>query len=155
MAEGKYKEWLEADNLAVLTSWSMSGLDLSQIADNMGISQSTLREWRKKYPAISAALKRGRAHADAHVENALYKRALGYDYTEDTYERRENKATGETEMTLIKQVKKHMPPDTTAQIFYLTNRKPDDWKRNRVEVTDDGGDTTTGVVLLPEATDGE
>lgn len=161
MAIAKYKEWQEAENLELLTAWAKEGLDFAQIARNMGISESTLREWRKNYPAISAALKHGRAHAIAEVENALHKRALGYtvelkkaikvkiiDYDPQTQRKireREEIAIGVDEM--------HVPPDTTAQIFYLTNRKPEAWKRNRPELTGDGEDNGTGVLILPEATE--
>ena len=51
----------------------------------MGISRSTLNEWKKLYPDISDTLKRGKEVVDLQVENALLKRALGYRYTEDKY----------------------------------------------------------------------
>ena len=161
MAIAKYKEWQEAENLELLTAWAKEGLDFAQIARNMGVSESTLREWRKNYPAISAALKHGRAHAIAEVENALHERALGYtvelkkaikvkiiDYDPQTQRKireREEIAIGVDEM--------HVPPDTIAQIFYLTNRKPEAWKRKRPEVIGDGEDNGTGVLILPEATE--
>lgn len=44
MAIAKYKEWQEEKNLELLTAWAKEGLDFSQIAKNMGISESTLRE---------------------------------------------------------------------------------------------------------------
>ncbi|AJO24794.1 Phage protein [Heyndrickxia coagulans] len=52
----------------------------------MSISRSTLNEWKKKYPDISDALKKGKEVVDLQVENALLKRALGYEYTEKKYE---------------------------------------------------------------------
>ena len=57
-----------------------------QIAKNLGIAYSTLREYREKYSALSAALKRGKEVVDREVENALLKRALGYNYVEETTE---------------------------------------------------------------------
>lgn len=162
MAQGKYAEWLEPESLALLTAWAREGLDYAQMATNMGISESTFREWRKKYPALSAAVKHGRAHAIAEIENALHKRAAGYtvpvrkafkvrivDYDENTGRRlREHEEIVEA----IEEV--HVPPDTTAQIFYLTNRKPDEWKRNRAEVIEDAETGETGVVMLPPADSG-
>ncbi len=158
IAAGKYQEWLTDESLAALKAWSAEGLDFGQIAENMGISESTLREWRKNYPAISAAIKHGRAHAIAQVENALYKRALGYtipikkaikvkvvDYDEKTGRR-----VREREEIVEAIEEQHIPADSTAQIFYLTNRKPEDWKRNRPEVIADDEEKGTGVILLPE-----
>lgn len=80
MAKGKYEKWLEPDGLLLLQSWARDGLTDEQIAGNMGISHTTLYEWRKKYPNISEALKKGKEVVDVEVENALYKRAIGYDY---------------------------------------------------------------------------
>lgn len=93
---------------------------------NMGISHTTLYEWRKKYPNISEALKKGKEVVDVEVENALYKRAIGYDYEETTEEQSEDGYKKRV-------IKKHMPPDTTACIFWLKNRKPREW-RDKQEV---------------------
>ena len=77
MAVGKYQKWLEPDNLILLEAWARNGLTEQQIAKNMGISYSTLKEWKKKHPAISAAIKKGKEIVDIIMENALYERALG------------------------------------------------------------------------------
>lgn len=120
----KYKEWLDDDNLLRLSAWARDGLSDKQIAHNMGIAYSTFREWKAKYPAIAAALKFSKEVADIEVENALYKRAMGYTYKEITKELRDK------EIIITKEIYKHMPPDTTAQIYWLSNRKNDNWKRN-------------------------
>lgn len=126
MAKGKYEKWLEPDSLLLLQSWARDGLTDEQIAGNMGISHTTLYEWRKKYPNISEALKKGKEVVDVEVENALYKRAIGYDYEETTEEQSEDGYKKRV-------IKKHMPPDTTACIFWLKNRKPREW-RDKQEV---------------------
>ncbi len=126
MAKGKYEKWLEPDGLLLLQSWARDGLTDEQIAGNMGISHTTLYEWRKKYPNISEALKKGKEVVDVEVENALYKRAIGYDYEETTEEQSEDGYKKRV-------IKKHMPPDTTACIFWLKNRKPREW-RDKQEV---------------------
>lgn len=118
----------------------------------------------KKYSDISYALKKGKEVIDRQVENALLKRALGYEYTEDEYavfEMEENEyfdalqsyilhfkqshpeATDEdidlardnfprTKRVLVKQKTKEVVPDTTAQIFWLKNRKPNEWRDKQV-----------------------
>ena len=121
MAKGKYEEWLEPEGLLKLQGWARDGLIDEQIAENMGIVPSTLYEWKKKYPNISEALKKGKEVVDRQVENALLKRALGYKYEEIKTEETEE---GKKVTVTIKEV----VPDTTAQIFWLKNRKPDQWR---------------------------
>ena len=130
MAKGKYEKWLEPDGLILLEGWARDGLTDEQIAHNMGCAYSTLRDWRDKYPALSAALKKGKDVVDFEVENALLKRALGYEYTEERVER------SVKDGTKVIQVVKHVAPDTTAQIFWLKNRQPQKWRDKPV----DGGD---------------
>lgn len=136
MAKGKYEEWLTEEGLLKLESWAREGLTDEQIAANIGISRSTLNEWKKKYSDISDTLKRGKEIVDIQVENALLKRALGYKFTETTKERvvDYDPATGlpcGSHMVVTKTVEKEVQPDTTAQIFWLKNRRPDKWRDKR------------------------
>ena len=123
MALGKINEWLEKDKLILLEGWARDGLTDEQIAKNIGINRTTLYDWKKKEVNIADALKKGKEVIDFEVENALLKRAWGYEYEEETYENG----------ILTKKVKKQVPPDTTAQIFWLKNRKKEQW-REKVEV---------------------
>lgn len=122
MAKGKYREWLEPEGLLKLEGWARDGLTDEQIANNIGIKRQSLYDWKKKYPDISDALKKGKEVVDRQVENALLKRALGYSYTETTKE-----LVG-AKMIVTKEVVKEVQPDTTAQIFWLKNRRPDIWR---------------------------
>lgn len=88
----------------------------------MHISYSTLREWKGKYSAISAALKSGKEYADVQVENALFKRAVGFQYVEEKTETDEH---GRVRTTKINRT---ALPDTVAQIYWLKNRRPDVWR---------------------------
>lgn len=124
----KVNDWLEQDKLTLLEAWARDGLTDEQLANNMNISRSTLNEWKKKYPDISNTLKKGKEVVDYEVENALLKRALGYKYKEVTKERVYNKETKEFEFIITKEVEKEVVPDTTAQIYWLKNRKPKQWK---------------------------
>lgn len=137
MAKGKYEKWLEADNLILLEAWARDGLTQEQIARNMGISLSTFKEWRNKHPAISAALKKGKELADYIMENALYRRGTGYTVKlrkpmkvrEIEYDN--GKKVKEKEEIVYAEEEVHIPPDTTAQIFWLKNRKPEVWRDKR------------------------
>lgn len=132
MAKGKFAEWLTPEGLIKLEGWARDGLTDEQIAQNIGINTSTLYDWKKKYPEISESLKRGKEVVDRQVENALLKRALGYTIDEVTQEWGEDPVTGEPHMIITKIVSKEVHPDTTAQIFWLKNRKPDMWRDKQV-----------------------
>lgn len=126
IARGKYEEWLEQDNLLMIEGWARQGLTDEQIAKNMGISYSTFREWKKRYSALSAALKKGKAPVDFEVENALLKRAIGFEYeeTETIIEEIDGK-----QKKRVKKIKKVALPETSAIIFWLKNRKPKEWRK--------------------------
>ena len=97
-----------------------------QIAKNAGIRAGTLYEWMSRFPEISEAIKKGKAPVDFEVENALLKRALGYDYEETTTEIHEEQDG--TQRKHIRRVTRHVPADVAAAIFWLKNRKPTQWK---------------------------
>ncbi|MCM3196306.1 transposase [Priestia megaterium] len=140
MAKGKYEKWITEGGLVLLEGWARDGLTDEQIAHNVGVSRSTLNDWKKKYPDISDALKKGKEVVDLQVENALLKRALGYEYEEVTKESQWNEKTNKYELVITKSVKKRQAPDTTAQIFWLKNRRPDKWRdKQDVEHTGDMG----------------
>ena len=138
MAKGKYEYWLTPEGLLKLEAWARDGLIDEQIAANIGISRETLYQWKNKYSDISDALKRGKEVVDIQVENALLKRAFGYEYTEVTQEVCENAETGEMELHVTKKVTKEVVPDTTAQIFWLKNRRTDKW-RDKQDIEHSGG----------------
>lgn len=127
-AKGKSAEWLTPEGLLKIEGWARDGLINEQIAQNIGITATTLYEWKNKFPEISEALKRGKDVIDRQVENSLLKRALGYEYTETTREAVKDPESGNIEMRVTKEVTKTVIPDTTAQIFWLKNRKPDKWR---------------------------
>ena len=126
----KINEWLENDKLILLEGWARDGLTDEQIAKNIGINRTTLYDWKKKEVNIADALKKGKEVVNFEVESALLKRALGYRITIDE----EKLDRDGCVHTLKKDV--HIPPDTTAQIFWLKNRKPNTWK-DKVETDED------------------
>ena len=122
MAKGKYVDWITPEGLLKIEGWARDGLTDEQIAVNIGIRAGTLYEWKNRFPEFSETLKKGKEVVDRQVENALLKRALGYEY-EEVKEKFEG---GElTERTVTR---KEVVADTTAQIFWLKNRKPDKWR---------------------------
>lgn len=128
MAKGKFHRWLEQEGLTLIEGWARKGLTDVQISHNMGISVTTLSDWKKRFPTISKTLKKGKEVADFEVENALYKRALGYTIEELTVE--DSEKDGHKE----KRVQRHIPADVTAQIYWLKNRNPEFWRDKPKEV---------------------
>ena len=130
MARGnaKYLEWLKPENLVLINGWARDGLTQKDIADKIGVRYQTISEWSGKYPEFAEALKTGKDYADTLVVNALFRRATGYETTEEIREVKLDKNGNRTGNAVIKTVKKQVPPDTTAQIFWLKNRRPDLWR---------------------------
>ena len=81
MANGFYKKWLEPDNLVLLQGWKRNGLTDEQIAQNIGIRRETLYTWKKRFPNINNALKRGREQSNYIIESKLFQTALSGNTT--------------------------------------------------------------------------
>lgn len=142
MAKSTMAEWEEADKLLLLEAWARDGLTDEQIAGNMGITVRSLYNWKKKSIPIFQSLKIGKEVADIEVENALRKKALGFREKEQavstrkTVEYENGKRIREITEPVVTEVEKYYPPDTTAQIFWLKNRKPEAWRDKQEQKVD-------------------
>ena len=123
----KADEWLLPEKLLLLEDWARQGLFDAQIAKNMGISEATLYRYKANHPEIKEALRKGKEVVDIEVENAMLKRALGYTITIN-----EQKVDKDGYVHDLKR-DVHIPGDVTAQIFWLKNRRRQQW-RDKVEV---------------------
>lgn len=111
------------DGIALIEGWRRQGIKMEDIAkEYIGISVEAFRKWRKENPGIRQAIDVGTEICNAKVEKALYQRALGYDYDEETFE------LVEGEMRLTKRVTKHVPPETKAIMQWLFNKLPNQWR---------------------------
>ena len=136
----------EPDTYPVLArQYARDGKTDEGIAAAFGINVATLYKWKNKYSELSNALKEGKHVVDAMVESQLFKRAMGYEFDEITEEYIQI-GQEKTPATKTKMVRKQIAPDVTAQIFWLKNRKPGEW-RDKQEV--DHGNITIEV-KLPE-----
>lgn len=131
MAKSKWED--VKNKLVLVEGWARDGLTDEQIANNLGISIQTFYTYKKEHLEFFESLKKGKEIVDYEVENALLKRALGYEYEEKTYEDVYNKELDMYVEKLTKKVKKQVAPDTTALIFWLKNRKPNQW-RDKVNI---------------------
>lgn len=147
------EDWLEEDGLMLIECWSRDGYTYNDIAQRIGISGSALTKWRKKYPEIREAMKRGREIIDYKVENALLKSALGYQTKEVrvTTIMRYGKVV-ETQKEVLS---KEQAPNVSAIQCWLFNRLPDKWKRNRDAIIDTGDEDTTIQVTVTRASENE
>jgi transposase-like protein len=102
----------------------------AQLADFFEVSVSTINLWKTQHPEFSESIKVPKGQADERVEQSLYRRAMGYEHDEVDIRVIE----GAVVQTPIR---KFYPPDTTAAIFWLKNRKPADW-RDKQEVEHQG-----------------
>ncbi|WP_225893697.1 MULTISPECIES: terminase [Levilactobacillus] len=161
MATGKYQKWLAPEGRALLEGWARDGLTDAQIAHNIGIRRSTLYEWKRRYPDISDALKKGKEVVDREVENSLLKRAVGMKTKSTTYKMvkvnedvlkvkrarflneykldhpdmsRQNLMMAAVEnVPTYEQIplivnENELAPDTSAAIFWMKNRKPEQYR---------------------------
>lgn len=149
LARSKIDKWLEKDNLMLLTCWARDGYKDAQIAERMGVGETTLSKWKGKYPQIAEALAKGKEIVDYQVENALLKSALGYTTEEvKTIISPEVDKQGNRKVR-IEKTTKEIAPNVTAIMCWLNNRKPDSWKRNRDNVlstTDDDSNITVNII---------
>ena len=86
MAKSKWSQI--KDKLSLIEGWVRSGLTDEQISKNLGISKTTFYKYKEEHSELSELLKKEKEIVDYEVENALLKRALGYEYDEITYELR-------------------------------------------------------------------
>ena len=115
--KSKYEEYVK-DKLESIQGWARDGLSLQEIADNLGISLSSLCNYKNQHEELNEALKKGVDESLYTVENALFKAACGYYYVEEEI----NKKTGQ-----VVQLTKYAKPNITACIFYLKNKGNGKW----------------------------
>lgn len=140
--------WIKEDGLLKIQGWARDGLIEKQIAKNMGVAESTLRNWKNNFPEIAEALRKGKEVVDREVENALFKSALGFmqkvkkpvRIREVEYDPKSGKKIRESEKWVQVEEEVYIPPQVTAQIFWLKNRKPDQWReKNDLTLTPSNG----------------
>lgn len=103
-----------------------NGATDAELAEFFEVSDRTIYRWKAQFPEFCQALKSGKAHADERVERSLYHKAVGYTF--DSVKIFQHQGA-----IIEAPYKEHVPPDTTAAIFWLKNRRAGDW-RDKTEV---------------------
>lgn len=130
-----------APRLEEIKDWCRNGATDEEIAKRLGISIASFYNFKNQFLEFLEALKETKEIVDAQVENALLKRALGYEYKEVT------KEIDEDGNKKIKTVTKQVVPDTTAQIFWLKNRRPDKWRDKPAEDKEEQESVSVNITI--------
>lgn len=120
----------------IARAFAMLGATDAQLADALGVTVTTLTNWKAQHPAFLAALKSGKDVADSKVVASLYERAVGYQHKAVKIV---TVSQGANQGSVIEQVPyvERYPPDATSAIFWLKNRRPKEW-RDKQEVEHSG-----------------
>ncbi len=148
MAAGRKPKWKELDmdnKLTLIEGWARNGATDKEIYEKLGISHDLYYRWKREKPEFYEAQKAGREIADLEVEAASFKAATGYEYTEV------KEIEGADGKKRIEETTKYYPPNPTMAIFWLKNRRPEDW-RDKSNIHIEGA---TWAELVKKATDGD
>ena len=141
----RYDEWRTEDGLLQLTTWAEDGMDDVSIRKAMGISESTFYAWKKRFPEISEAIRRGRRCALVQIRQALRARAQGgvqilkkpMKRRIREYDPNTGKCIRDEEVIEYADEEVWVNPDTSAIKFYLTNKDAEHFAE-KVELTGEG-----------------
>lgn len=117
---------------------SLLGHTDEQLAKFFEVAVATIYNWKNEHPEFLESIKNGKEVADGEIVMTLRKRAMGYEVTEEKVEESGEGGANGKKVTITE---KHIPPDTTAMIFWLKNRQPKQW-RDKQEVDHSSSDGT-------------
>lgn len=130
-----------AEIIAEAKELGLSGATDFQAAQTLGVDVVTIHRWKVRDPEFAAALRVGKDIADGLIEATLYHKARGYSF-------RSEKIFNNDGVITRAETVEHVPPDTTAMIFWLKNRQREKWRdvqdhkvqgeiEHKVSITDD------------------
>jgi hypothetical protein len=132
-----------AEQALKLCSLGATDVDL---ADFFGVSDRTIYRWAAKHEEFCQALKAGKDVADERVVRSLYHKAVGYTFDSE-------KVFNNNGVITRAKSREHVPPDTTAGIFWLKNRRRGEWrdKQDLEHTGADGGPIQTEATVIDAA----
>ena len=110
-----------------ITEWAKEGCTKKQIYDNLHVSKNLFYKALSEHKELEDAFKRAQEIPNEKVENALFKRACGYQWTEVKVKQVLDRDGNIVELTETRTV--DVAPDPTSIIFWLTNMMRDKWKK--------------------------
>lgn len=123
---GRYVDKFDPAMIEDATKLAAAGATLAELAEHFDVALSTLKLWRVKHPEFGEAVRVAAANADEIVKRSLFERATGFTIIEKVPMKLKD-AMG-NERVEIHTIEKQIPPDTTAQIFWMKNRDKENWK---------------------------
>lgn len=126
-------------------AYAIAGFTVPQMAEKMGVAASTIKLWMEEHEPFSAAIKKGRALPDEKVERSLFELATGYEYDAEKPLVVAGPQGCGSEVQIAKYREK-IPPNATAIIYWLKNRRPDKW-RDKQELEHSG---SLGVTIVDD-----
>lgn len=143
-------------------NYCLLGATDAQLATFFNVCVATIHNWKNDFPDFLDSIKKGKEIADAKVARMLFERATGATIKtqqavklKDSQFNSEGRKVSEEERIEVVDLLQEVPPDTTAQIFWLKNRNPEMWrdKREFVGQDDEGSEVTINVVRVSKNKD--
>lgn len=103
----------------------------ADLANFFDVTETTINNWKIKFPSFFESIKKGKAEADATIAESLYHRAKGYEHDDEEIKVVPVGNNQGSEVVRVK-IRKKYPPDPTSMIFWLKNRDKKNW-RDKVE----------------------
>jgi len=97
-----------------------------EMADFFGISVRTLYRWKIEQPTFCQSIKNAKEVADERVERSLYQMATGFIFKQQ--EAIKVKDEQYKEHVEVVDVDRFNPPEAPAAIFWLKNRRKEQWR---------------------------
>ena len=125
-------------------SLCVNGATDEELAQAFDVSARTIYRWKAAHPEFCQAVKAGKDLADERVVRSLYHKAVGY-----TFDAVKIFMPANSPSPVYAEYQEHVPPDTAAAMFWLKNRRPDDWRdKTTQEVTGANGAPLVPIINL-------
>jgi transposase-like protein len=120
----------DPSQLELVRKVAQLGATEKEIADIIGVTDRTIRNWKNRHEEFAAVLKVGKQQPDDNVERSFYQRSVGYEVTEQQAIKikiQEKTGTFREEVVVV-DVLKHVPADSFAAFKWLCNRQKEFWR---------------------------
>jgi hypothetical protein len=107
----------------IAEKYCKAGATDAELADLFEVSVGTISNWKIQYPEFLRANAHAKEFADDRVERSLYLRAVGYQYDAVKI----FLPAGAKEPVIVP-YREIVPPDVTAALKWLHNRRPQTWR---------------------------
>ena len=117
------------ENAEISRNACMLGATNETLAERFEVCRRTIDNWIATIPEFSDAVRQGREVADQAVVSALFARATGM-------EQKMTKVFCHRGQPVTADYTVRLPPDVRACIFWLRNRRPEEWRESRPAVAE-------------------